>query len=63
LRNDFEGSVFQIHPEIADIKSRFIQEGALFASMSGTGSTVFGLFEYEPSFFWDVNYFSKTFKM
>lgn len=63
LRNDFEGSVFQIHPEIADIKSRFIQEGALFASMSGTGSTVFGLFEFEPRFFWDVNYFSITFKM
>jgi 4-diphosphocytidyl-2-C-methyl-D-erythritol kinase len=63
LRNDFEGSVFQIHPEIADIKSRFIQEGALFASMSGTGSTVFGLFEYEPSFFLDVNYFSITFKL
>ena len=58
----FKG-IFQIHPEIADIKSRFIQEGALFASMSGTGSTVFGLFEFEPRFFWDVNYFSITFKM
>jgi 4-diphosphocytidyl-2-C-methyl-D-erythritol kinase len=61
LRNDFEGSVFQIHPEIADIKSRFIQEGALFASMSGTGSTVFALFESEPLLKWSENYYSGTF--
>ncbi len=61
LRNDFESSVFQIHPEIADIKSRFIQEGALFASMSGTGSTVYALFESEPLFKWSENYYSGTF--
>ncbi|MGM9825250.1 MAG: 4-(cytidine 5'-diphospho)-2-C-methyl-D-erythritol kinase [Paludibacteraceae bacterium] len=43
--NDFEQSVFPLHPEIGCIKQRLSEAGALFASMSGSGSTVFGLFE------------------
>ena len=43
--NDFEQSVFPLHPEIGYIKQRLSEAGALFASMSGSGSTVFGLFE------------------
>ncbi|MEY3835547.1 MAG: 4-diphosphocytidyl-2-C-methyl-D-erythritol kinase [Bacteroidota bacterium] len=61
LRNDFEESVFQIHPEIAEIKNRMIQEGAIFTSMSGTGSTVYALFEDEPLIKWSGNYYSGTF--
>lgn len=43
--NDFEASVFPLHPEIGTIKQRLSDAGAVYASMSGSGSTVFGLFE------------------
>ena len=46
MENDFEQSVFPLHPEIAHIKKRLLDAGALYASMSGSGSTVFGLFEH-----------------
>lgn len=45
LHNDFENSVFQGHPQIGSIKQKLYEHGALYASMSGSGSTVFGLFE------------------
>ena len=45
LKNDFEPSVFKHHPEIRLIKERLYHEGALYASMSGSGSSVFGIFE------------------
>ena len=48
LKNDFEISVFVVHPELAAIKSDLYKEGALYAAMSGSGSTVFGLFRDEP---------------
>ena len=44
LINDFEQTVFPIHPEIAEIKQRLLDAGAVYAAMSGSGSTVFGLF-------------------
>ena len=43
--NDFEDTVFAVHPEIATIKKRLQEAGAIYAAMSGSGSTVFGLFE------------------
>lgn len=43
--NDFEIPVFALYPEIAAIKEKLLSAGAVFAAMSGTGSTVFGLFE------------------
>jgi len=46
--NDFETSVFNLYPEIAEIKSKLIDHGAVYASMSGSGSSVFGLFKIEP---------------
>ena len=45
LINDFEQTVFPLHPEIAEIKKRLQNAGAMYAAMSGSGSTVFGLFE------------------
>lgn len=43
--NDFETTVFAKHPEIEQIKKRLLDAGAVYAAMSGSGSTVFGLFE------------------
>lgn len=44
LTNDFEQSVFTLHPEIGAIKDRLYDLGAVYAAMSGSGSAVFGLF-------------------
>ena len=43
--NDFEESVFPHYPAIAHIKKRLLEAGAVLASMSGSGSTVYGLFQ------------------
>ena len=43
-----ETSVFKLYPEIAEIKTKLLEHGAVYASMSGSGSSVFGLFKSEP---------------
>ena len=45
--NDFETSVFNLYPAIAEIKTKLLDRGAIYASMSGSGSSVFGLFKEE----------------
>jgi 4-diphosphocytidyl-2-C-methyl-D-erythritol kinase len=45
LTNDFEPSVFRKFPEIEKIKKHLYELGAIYACMSGSGATVFGLFE------------------
>lgn len=45
LTNDFEETVCKAHPEIAYIKQALLDAGAIYAAMSGSGSTVFGLFQ------------------
>ena len=45
--NDFEASVFPQFPQIQAIKEQLYTEGALYASMTGSGSSVFGLFAEE----------------
>lgn len=45
LKNDFEESIFKKHPAIAEIKTKLYSSGAIYASMSGSGSSVFALFE------------------
>lgn len=44
LVNDFEASIFPKHPLIRTLKERFYEAGAIYAAMSGSGSSVFGLF-------------------
>ncbi len=44
LINDFEQPIFNSFPELANIKETLYQKGAVYASMTGTGSTVFGIF-------------------
>jgi len=48
LVNQFENPVFKLYPQIASIKEMMIQHGALYASLSGSGSTVFGIFREKP---------------
>ncbi|MGM9803147.1 MAG: 4-(cytidine 5'-diphospho)-2-C-methyl-D-erythritol kinase [Muribaculaceae bacterium] len=43
--NDFEASVFAQHPTLGNIKQQIIQAGAVYAAMSGSGSTLFGIFD------------------
>lgn len=47
LKNDFENTVFLKYPEIAVVKDKLYHEGAIFAAMSGSGSSVFAIFEKE----------------
>ncbi len=42
--NDFEKTVFAKHPELAEIKADLYTQGAIYASMSGSGSAIFGIF-------------------
>ena len=53
--NDFEKTVFPLHPIIGEIKKRLLDAGAFYASMSGSGSTVFGLFKNDPESRTDAN--------
>lgn len=48
LKNDFEESVFPAHPEIKIMKERFYADGALYVSMSGSGSSVYAIFDAKP---------------
>lgn len=46
IKNDFEVSVFAKYPEIAAIKDKLYDMGAIYASMSGSGSAVYGIFDH-----------------
>jgi 4-diphosphocytidyl-2-C-methyl-D-erythritol kinase len=48
LVNDFEAGIFARYPEIREAKEKLYRAGAVYASMSGSGSAVFGLFETKP---------------
>lgn len=58
LINDFEPNIFSKYPEIDSIKRKMYSAGAYYAAMSGSGSTVFGLFAQKPQdLTWDKKYF------
>lgn len=48
LINDFELSVFEKFPMLADLKEKFYQNGAIYVAMSGSGSTLFGIYSNKP---------------
>lgn len=48
LKNDFESSLFPKHPTIVELKEYLYEQGASYASMTGSGSTVYGLFKEKP---------------
>lgn len=47
LCNDFENSIFNKYPMIAEVKAQLYKNGALYSSMTGSGSAVYGIFENE----------------
>ena len=63
LQNDFEKPVFESYPEIKEIKDELYNMGALYASLSGSGSTVFGIFGKDQGIEFKENdkYFYKFF--
>jgi len=49
LKNDFEETVFDLYPDIEEIKNTLYRSGAIYAALSGSGSAVYGLFYKKPS--------------
>jgi 4-diphosphocytidyl-2-C-methyl-D-erythritol kinase len=49
LVNDFETSVFSEYPVLSEVKDQLYLKGAVYASMSGSGSSMFGVFNEKPS--------------
>ena len=62
FENDFEKIVFSTYPEIGLIKSKLLDNNARFASLSGSGSTVFGFFNDEADAISAELLFSKSYK-
>jgi 4-diphosphocytidyl-2-C-methyl-D-erythritol kinase len=56
IKNDFELSVFKNHPVIRGVKAALYEAGAIYASMSGSGASVFGIFNETP----DLSELEKT---
>ena len=61
VKNDFEAVVFKEFPLIEQIKEEFYQQGAEFALMSGTGSTVYGIFSNLQKAYWAEEYFKQQY--
>lgn len=61
LKNDFEIPVFNKYPAIKEIKQKLYQQGAAYSAMTGSGSTVFGLFSknIQPVINFDSGYFAR----
>jgi 4-diphosphocytidyl-2-C-methyl-D-erythritol kinase len=63
LTNDFETPVFVKYPIIGSLKNQLIEAGAIYASMSGSGSSVFGIFEKEIPLPIDSNHLFRWMKL
>lgn len=49
LHNDFEDSVFDLYPDIQEIRNVMYRHGAIYSALSGSGSAVYGLFTEKPA--------------
>lgn len=56
LTNDFEEGVASLYPEIGTVKKTLYEQGALYASMTGSGSTVYGIFNETPKLNFPASY-------
>jgi 4-diphosphocytidyl-2-C-methyl-D-erythritol kinase len=61
LTNDFELPAFEKYPELKTIKEKLYNNGAVYAAMSGSGSTMYGFFEKDkiPDLDFPINFFVK----
>jgi 4-diphosphocytidyl-2-C-methyl-D-erythritol kinase len=57
VTNDFEQHIFLAHPKIAALKEALLDAGAVYASMSGSGSALFGIFNTPPQLNLDKSIF------
>ena len=61
VNNDFESIAFATYPQLAEIKKQMFELNAEFSLMSGSGSTMFGIFPDDNSAQNALHYFSKTY--
>ena len=61
IKNDFEFVIFKELPLIKEIKDNLYDQGAKFALMSGTGSTIFGIFSNLQKAYWAEEFFKKDY--
>jgi 4-diphosphocytidyl-2-C-methyl-D-erythritol kinase len=61
ISNDFEEIVFKEYPTIKEIKNELYNQGAKFALMSGTGSTVYGIFTNLQQAYWAEEFFKQKY--
>lgn len=54
LKNDFEVGIFEKYPKLEELKNKFYEDGAIYASMTGSGSTIFGIFKEQPKNSYDT---------
>lgn len=62
FENDFESAVFDYFPVVRQVKSTLLEAGSIFASLSGSGSAVFGLFEREDDAEAAMNHLPETYR-
>ncbi len=62
ISNDFEKPVFELYPSIEGIKNKLYDSGAIYSAMSGSGSSVYGIFAKEtiPSIKFPAHYFCQV---
>lgn len=58
VKNDFEVHIFEAHPLLGLLKQQLLDAGALYASMSGSGSALFGIFSERPELNFDRTIFT-----
>lgn len=56
LKNDFEPQIFTKHQTVAQVKDQLYEQGAIYASMTGSGSTLFGIFDTSVALSFPENY-------
>ncbi|MBQ2424569.1 MAG: 4-(cytidine 5'-diphospho)-2-C-methyl-D-erythritol kinase [Alistipes sp.] len=58
VKNDFEAHIFKSHPLLGNLKQQLLDAGAIYASMSGSGSALFGIFDCRPEINFDSTIFT-----